>query len=117
MVKLKKKLKAFSILEVMISLVIIMIVFGFSSVMIINMGGINKEKQDAYALVNTIRNKTIKEGRFIDELIEVENYSIEKTILDYPESNNIKILLIEAYLNEEKQIEVREIVLINNMGL
>lgn len=117
MVKLNKKLKAFSILEVMISLVIIMIVFGFSSVMIINMGGINKEKQDAYALVNTIRNNTIKEGKFIDELIEVENYSIEKTILDYPESNNIKILRIEAYLNEEKQIEVREIVLINNMGL
>jgi hypothetical protein len=116
MVKLIYKIKAFSILEVMISLVIIMIVFGFSSVLIVNMGGINKEKQDAYAIVNSIRNQTIRESRFIDESLEIENFIIEKTILDHPEGSELKILLIEAFLNKERLIENRELILINTLN-
>ena len=83
MVKLIHKIKAFSIIESMVSMVIVVIVFSLSSMVIANVTktGISKEKQDAYILVKSMRNETLKNERFIDETIEVKGLLIEKTIL------------------------------------
>lgn len=114
MVKLSTKIRAFTILESMVAIVIVMIVFGLSSVVIINISstGITKEKQQAFTLVQQLRNETLQQSRFIDESIELENLIIEKTILDYSTSSELKILLIIAYRGKEKLFESKELVLI-----
>lgn len=114
MVKLNQSIKAFTILESMVAIVIVMIVFGLTSVVIINISssGITNEKQTAYALVNELRNETLQQSRFIDEVIESKNLRIEKTILDYQSSQELKILLIEAFKGKEKLVESKELILL-----
>jgi hypothetical protein len=115
-VKLKYKTKAFSIIESMVSMVIVVIVFSLSTMVIANVTttGISKEKQDAYMLAKQMRNKTLKEERFIDESLEVKGLLIQKTILDYNRSEELRVLLIEASKGEKKLFESREIILIKN---
>ena len=119
MVKLKTKIKAFTIMESMVAIVIIMIVFGLSSVVIIDISssGITKEKQYAYTLVQQLRAETFQQSRFIDESFELDNLMIEKTFLDYPESSELKVLLITAYRDKEKLFESKELVLIKTNNL
>lgn len=113
--RLRHKIKAFTILESMVSMVIVMIVFGLSSIVMINMAnsGITKDEQLAHALVKLLRNETIKQHRFIDESIVEGEITIEKSILDYRNGQNIKILLMEAYLGDKKMFENKELILIN----
>jgi Tfp pilus assembly protein PilV len=114
MVKLKYKLKAFSIIESMVSMVIVVIVFSLSTMAIANVTttGMSKEKQDAYMLVKQMRNITLKSERFIDESVEEKGLIIQKTILNYNRSEDLRVLLIEALKDEKKLFESREIILI-----
>lgn len=119
MVKLKHKIKGFTIFESMVAIIIIMVVFGMSSVVIINVSssGITKEKQNAFTLVNLLRNETLKQSRFIDETVDVNGLRLEKTILDYQKNATLKILLIKAIKEEKVLFETKELVLINQFGI
>ncbi len=116
MAKLNDKIKAFSIIESMVSMVIVVIVFSLSSMVIGNVTktGISKEKQDAYMLVKSMRDKTLKNNRFIDEAIEVNGLLIEKIITDYHRNEDLKILRIEASKNEEVLYTSKEIITLIN---
>lgn len=119
MAQLNLQLKAFTIFESMVAMVIIMIVFGMSSVVIINVSssGITKEKQDAYTLVNLLRNETLHQHRYLDETIEVGKITIEKTIIDYPANDGLKTLLIKAQKGKKTLFESKELVLVNTVTL
>ena len=112
MVKLNHKIKGFSIIESMVSMVIVVIVFSLSSMVIANVSssGISKEKLDAYMLVKSLRDKTLKYNRFIDESIEVNGLLIEKTITDYNRTEDLKVLLIEVSKNKKKLYVSKEII-------
>lgn len=103
-------------MESMVAIVIVMIVFSMSSIVIINVtsSGMSREKQNAYMLVKSLRNETILQHRYIDETIESNELIIEKTILDYGNSDVLKVLLIDAFKGEEKLYESRELILIND---
>ena len=100
----------------MVSMVIVVIVFSLSTMVIANVTntGVSKEKQDAYMLVKQMRNKTLKNERFIDESIEEKGLLIQKTILDYNRNEALRILLIEAIKGDKKLFESREIILIKD---
>lgn len=114
MVKLVAKIKAFSIIESMVSMVIVVITFSLSAMVIANVTttGISKDNQDAYMLVKQMRNETLKEKRFIDEVIEVNGLLIEKRILNYNRSEELRVLLIKASKGEKKLYESKELILI-----
>ena len=114
MVKLATKIKAFSLLEAMVSMVIVMLVFGLSGMITVNItnSGMSREKQNAYMLVQSLRNETIKEQRFIDESIKVNDILIEKTIFDYPKNETLKVLLVEAFKGENKLSESKELIVL-----
>lgn len=116
MVKLKK-IQAFTILESMVAMVIVMIAFGLTSVTLINIAssGITKEKQQAAALAKLIRNETLQESRYLDETITFEDMTIEKMIVAHPLSGELKILQIEAYKDKEKLFESKEIILLKDI--
>lgn len=117
MVKLKTSIKAFTILESMVAIVIVMIVFGLTSVIIINISssGITHQKIAAYSLVNTLRNETLMHSRFIDETIISNELRIEKTIIDDAHSQQLKIVLIEAYYDNQKLAESKELIILKTV--
>jgi len=116
MVELKFKIKAFSIIESMVSMVIVVVMFSLSAMVIANVtkSGITKEKQDAYILVKLLRNESLRNSRFIDEVVEVKGILIEKTILDYNKSEELKVLLIAASKGEKKLYECKEIIILKD---
>jgi competence protein ComGF len=117
MVKLSNKIKAFSIIESMVSMVIVVLMFSLSALVISNgtKTGISKEKQSAYILVKSLRDETLKNARFIDEVVEVNGLLIEKTILDYNRNEELKILLVVASKGEEKLFESKELIMVKDL--
>lgn len=115
MVKLNQHIKAFTILESMVAMVIVMTVFSLSSMVIINVSssGVTQQKRNAHQLIRALRNETLKEKRFLDEQFEVNDLLIQKTILDYPESEELKVLSIEAFNGKKSLYKSEELVLIN----
>ena len=96
----------------MVSMIIVMIVFSLAGLVIINIGssGMTKEKQQAYMQLCLMRNETIRQNRWIDESADVNELTIEKSILDY--NDDLKILLIEVFKHKKKWFESRELVVI-----
>ncbi len=114
MVKLSQKIKAFSIIESMVSMVIVVVVFSLSAMVVANVTttGISKEEQAAYMLVKSMRNETLKNERYIDEAIEVKGLLIEKTITDYNRDETLKVLLIAGSKGENQLYQSKEIIAI-----
>ncbi len=116
MVKLNAKIGAFSIIESMVAMVIVVIMFSLSAMVIANVSssGISREKQDAYMLAQSLRSETLKNKRFLDEIANFEDLVIEKTILDYQKSEKLKVLLIEVFKNEKPLYKSKEIIIIGD---
>lgn len=97
----------------MVAMVIVMIVFGLSSIVMVNMAnaGISATEKAARALATLVRNETISQHRYLDETIVEGDVTIEKTILEYKKGNDLKVLLIEAYNQDEKLFENKELIL------
>lgn len=114
MAQLTHKIKAFTILESMVAIVIVMLVFGLTSMVVLNVNssGITGEEQKAYTLVKKLRNETLAQRQFLDETITVDQLTLKKSVLDYGTNQYTKILLIEAHNQKEKVYESKEIILI-----
>ncbi|OFY93712.1 MAG: hypothetical protein A3K10_17220 [Bacteroidetes bacterium RIFCSPLOWO2_12_FULL_31_6] len=114
MVKLSGKIEAFTLMESMTSIVIVMIAFSLASIVIVNMStsGMTREKQNAYMLVKTMRYESLLQDRFIDETIESDDLIIEKTILDYGKSEDLKVLLIEAFKGKKKLFTTKDLIVL-----
>jgi hypothetical protein len=113
-VTLSFKIAAFSIIESMVAMVIVVLMFSLSAMVIANVTstGITREKQDAYMLVQRMRNETLKNKRFIDEIIADKGIILEKKILAYRGSESLKILLIEASKNEKILVKSKALITI-----
>lgn len=113
MVKLKHKIKAFTILESMAAMVIVMIVFGLTTMVLLNVtsSGVNNQKRNAHALVAQLRNETMLNRRFLDETFEVNEIRIEKQIKDYGDHDRLKELSIVAFSGKKKLIHTQELIL------
>lgn len=102
-------------MESMVSIVIVMIIFSLSSIVIISVSssGMSREKQNAYMLVKTYRNEVVRENRLIDETIEIDEFTVEKTILDYEKGDELKVLLIEVFKGKKKLFESKELIVLD----
>ena len=74
--------------------------------------GMTRKKINAHILVKTLRDETLHQNRWMDEKIETDQLLIEKTILDYPANDALKVLLIEAFDGEKKIVESKDLILI-----
>ena len=114
MAKLNTDIKAFTVFETIVAIVVVMIAFVLSTIVIINVtsSGVSREQQKAYSLVKKVRNESIHQNRFIDETIELEDLMIEKTILDYQRDAELKVMLIECFKGEKKIVESKDLVVV-----
>ncbi len=116
MVKLTHPVKAFTLVESMVAMVIVILIFSLSSIVVINVtsSGMSREKQNAYMLVKSYRDETIREDRLIDETTEMGDFVLEKTIVDYGREAELKELSIVAFKDKKKVFETKELILLKS---
>ena len=115
MAVLKKKLKASALIEVLVALVIIVSCFGIASMMYVNITNSynNRQLLSAQLRMNEIALKTKAENNFLEERIESNQLTIEKSVNTYKESKEIVLLTLKAFTKNGKIIAShRELIIV-----
>jgi len=113
--KLKKKLKASSVLEGLAANALLAIVSVIFSMIYVNV-------QNSYQMPNKLKasteleriwTETKKEKKFIDEIIEEKNLVIKKSIEKYRDIDNIRLLKVVITNKKNKVLAERKELIIN----
>ncbi len=91
MVQLNRKLKASTLMESLIAMVIIVVCMGVSAMIYSNVLDSDKQRIQlkAYMLLNTEAIQTKTEKSFIDSEKLVGDWTIKKTVELYPQTENV----------------------------
>jgi len=106
MVKLKRKYKAFSLVESLVGMIIILITFSVG-LMIFNelmLSSNNRQRIHADMLIQKTLTETIDKNEFIDQSIATETYIIEKKVSPYKSEKNISVLEIKIFNADKKLV-------------
>ena len=100
------KLKASTLIEVLVAMVIISISFAIGLAVITNVINSSNQKQklDAFLLADSVAVQTIKEERYFDENYEFENFNLVKTVHQHQKNNNLEIIQIAVFDKTKKKI-------------
>lgn len=113
--KNKQKLKAISIIESMVAMVLIVISFGAGMALFLQI--LTTDKLTSNTKARVILNQIIEESKYsqkyIDETLEREGLTIEKKISPYDKQANAYIISLEALDSKYHQlVQIREIIYI-----
>jgi hypothetical protein len=109
MVKVNEKLKAATLLESIIAMIVIVLCLGIGTMIFVNVLHSDKDKVnlEASLLLNTISKRIQEERIFIDgETIE-NGYRIQSAFIKYPETENLLQLNMKAFDQNNKLIQER----------
>lgn len=115
MVIMKVKLRASTLVETTVAMVIIMICSGIGLSLFSNLSlDVNDELRiEAEIRINSFAGETKLKNDFTDTTIESSNLRIQRSFLDYRNMKRIKVMLIDAYsLSGRKVCTYRELILI-----
>ena len=103
------KLKAATLLESLVAMVVVMVCFGITSMIYNNVlrSDSKRIKLKAHLLLNDISIKTKKEKIFLDEDIQRDGILIRKRIKNYKEISGLSELDLTAFYNESKPVQTR----------
>jgi len=113
MVKLNNKIKASTLIETLIAMVILIIVSGIATMTFINIAhsGSNTLRIEAMIQTQNALAETIKNNTFFDEDYSEGSIMIKKRITNYSSGKNLKILEMNAYSLEGRfMYERKEII-------
>jgi|GEM_PF-463191 len=98
----KRRLKASTLIEVIIAMIIIMTVFGIAMHIFFNLESYNGNRQRirALLLMQSVYNETISEHTYDDNEIELGQLVVEKTVSEQNESGTL--LLLEMAVRDKK---------------
>lgn len=101
-----KKIEAFTLAEAIIAIVIIMVCFGISTMIYINIIRSDNRAERSKAFMEAKRNaiQTNTEKRYFDEETMTDSLRIKKTIEVYQNDPLLKILTIEAFNEKGKKL-------------
>ncbi|PCJ87266.1 MAG: hypothetical protein COA57_04870 [Flavobacteriales bacterium] len=110
MALLKQKIKATTLVETLIAMVIVMITFGLGLMIYVNVmnSGNQQLKLNAQLLMNQMAAETKTDNNFLDEEMETETLKIIKTVLPYEGSKRLNILMFEAFNKGGKKVTERK---------
>ena len=99
-----KTLPASTLFETLISMIIIMMCFGISLTIYLNVSASNNsmQKLKAQLLLNSLALEAKEKNNFVEEYIETESLIIEKTIRPYPQTEKLGVLTYIAKDKNEK---------------
>ncbi|MBI5541227.1 MAG: prepilin-type N-terminal cleavage/methylation domain-containing protein [Bacteroidia bacterium] len=105
-----KKLPSFTLIEVLVSMIIILVMSSLATLAFVNLSGMGKNRKKLEAIIYTtnILNEAKKEYNYLDEEFNFPGMIIKKTTEEYPNTKSLKILKISAFTIENKPIIERE---------
>ena len=115
MALLTKKVKASTLIEVMVAMIIVMISFGIAMIIYINVTRSDNQVQKlkVQLLLNETAIKTSNENSFMDEKTETDGIFVNKTVNSYNGIPGLNFLLLEAFdANGKKIAERKELVIV-----
>ncbi|MBN2786870.1 MAG: hypothetical protein JXQ69_00975 [Paludibacteraceae bacterium] len=111
---LTPKIQASTLVEVIVALIIIVSSFGMAMMVIDG----NSKSANTHALIQAQqcvlmeKDKTMKERRFFNEETDYKSIHIVKTLTDYPNSTELKVLEIQAFdANKKILVSQRELII------
>jgi hypothetical protein len=114
MVKLNRKIIGYTLIETIISMIIVLLIFSITMMIFIKLEKTNRLTlhTEIFFKMKEILEESKYKHDFIDNIYVYENFEIRKTINNYLESNSIKIISIKAFDNQNRFIsEVNELVI------
>ena len=114
-IKIFNRLKASTLIEAIISMLIVTIAFSFALVLILNISknSNNSLKTKAYILANDVLVQTKAENEFLDEEFNHGNIVIKRSVTEYGENEELFQLNIAAYdLQNRILYEQNELIII-----
>ena len=104
--KFNTKLQASTLVEALISMIIVMMVFVIGSMIYVNVinSDNGRQKLNAELLLQQVTVTTKRENKFLDEKIEAGNIIIQKKVVLYKNISNLHLLLLIAFDKQGKQI-------------
>lgn len=101
------KLKASTLIEVLIAMVLVMACFGIGTMIYSNVmrSGNERLKLKAHLAINELAVRSKKEKQFIDEVIKDETLTISKKISPYKQTTDVIVMEITAGDEEGRTIE------------
>lgn len=108
-ISFSNKLKASTLVETLIAMVIIMGAFALGSIIFMTVFSSGKSGQELSAdiILSNIVHDSYANNHFIDELIEIDNFQIEKTI-ERAEKGTAQVMTCTAYDQQGKLIAERK---------
>jgi|GEM_PF-1289203 hypothetical protein len=96
---LVKKITASSLLETMIAMVIIMLVFGISTMIFVNVtsGNFSLQKRKADLLIKQALIQTKEQKAYVDETLDYDLIKIDRHVTNYPDTKDILMVSFVAY--------------------
>lgn len=113
---LRPKLKASTMVETIVAMVIILICAGIGLSLFSDIGrDVNDELRiEAEIRINSYAVETKLKKDFTESTIETENLRLQRSFTDYIKKTRLKVLFIEAYsLAGKKVCEYKELIVIN----
>lgn len=100
------KLRASTLIEVLVAMVIISISFGIAMMIVMNLlkAQNNKSKIEAYFIANNIISQIKPDSKLIDEQIDFVNLYVEKTVTSSTKSKNIAIISVKVFDKTKRKI-------------
>ena len=110
-----KKIKASTLIEVLIAMILVMFSFGIAMAIYINVSLSDHlvQKLKAELLLNETAIETKAGNSFIDEKTGLGNISVNKTVTSYNGISGLHLLLLEAFdVNGKKISERKELIIV-----
>jgi Tfp pilus assembly protein PilE len=115
MVKLDHPLKASTLMESLIAMVILVVCLGIGTMIYTNVLNSDMERKQLHAalLANTEAIAIKSEKNYLDAEWQIDNWTIKKTVEKYNETENLFLLSIVVLDRDHKIISVRrELILV-----
>jgi len=103
---LNYKIKEYTLIETIVSMVIIMLVFSISMMIYINVVRTDRviERTQVFLKMNEILTLSKSKQDFLDFTYSFENYEIKKSIQKYMDLPALKVISVKAYNKQGKLI-------------
>jgi len=104
---LNKKIRASTLLETIVALMLVMMCFSIGMMIYVNVinSDNNRQKLHVHLLLKGIAFKTKTDNSYLDESIESEMLSIKKKVIKYKDTENLNMLTLKAYDKQGKLLE------------
>jgi len=116
-IKIKTEVKASTILEVVIAMVLIVVVFSIAMMIFANVtsSSLSVKKIRAQAILNETLLNAEKTGNTVSQSLNVEDFRVEQEIKPYNQISQLYDIHLTAYDgNQQKITELEKVVLISH---